>query len=188
MLSQYGVTRSSLMLLGVAVLAMVPFVRASELPAGSAADAKQLLADAREQAVQLAKDARALQGYTTGELSAITAGHGAMLERINQDVSKAGAVSFQMQGARGSASATEQEAIDQVDPLLKKLASILNTETMRIHKVSAVVQAPPYTDYLRANARLTSDLAWAITDIVDCADAKAKAEEIDREIELINFD
>jgi hypothetical protein len=183
MLSPNGVTRSGLMLLAIAILGVTPSLQATEV--GSAPDAAQLLADARTQSMQLAKDAQALQGYTTGDLNLLIAGHGALMERIRQDVDKAGRLSLQMQSASGAA---QKEGIDRVEPLLKELASILNTESMRIRRVSAVVQVPPYTDYLRASARLTSDLAWLIADVVDCADAKAKAEEIDRQIELINFD
>lgn len=186
MLSPNEVTRSGLMLLAIAILGVTPSLRATEV--GSATDAAQLLADARTQSMQLAKDAQVLRGYTTGDLNLLMAGHGALLERIRQDVGKAGRLSLQMQSAEGAASAAQKEGMDRVEPLLKELASILNTEVMRMREVSAVVQMPPYADYLRANARLTSDLAWLIADVVDCADAKAKAEEIDRQIELINFD
>ena len=185
MLSHKEVTQSGLIMLAAAVLMLTPMV----LTAGPPTErAEQFLADARTQAAQLAKDALALQAYTTGDLSALSVEHAALIERIDQDISKAGKLSFQMQGARGAASATQQEAIDRIDPLLKELAAILNTAAMRVRRVSRVMQAPPYTDYLRANGRLASDLARLIEDTVDCAEAKAQAEEIDRQIELINFD
>jgi hypothetical protein len=180
------VTRSE-WLLAIAVLALSPVLPATQLSAFSA-DAASLLGDARAQSAQLEKDAMALKSYTTGKLGTLRLGHAALIERINQDISQAGKLSFQLQRARGAASPAQQDAIDRVDPLLKELASSINTVAMRIPRVSAVVQKPPYTDYLRANARLASDLARLIAGHVDYAEAKEKAEEINHQVELINFD
>ena len=107
MLSPNEVTRSGLMLLAIAILGVTPSLRATEV--GSATDAAQLLADARTQSMQLAKDAQVLRGYTTGDLNLLMAGHGALLERIRQDVGKAGRLSLQMQSAEGAASAAQKE-------------------------------------------------------------------------------
>jgi hypothetical protein len=83
-----------------------------------------------------------------------------------------------MHAARDTAKPWHQEAIDEITPALKQLAS--NTENI-INYMNANpnrLKAPEYQSYIKLNTELAGDLSSTISDAVDADNARTKLEEL----------
>ena len=185
MIWKRGVTRCSLMYLWVLVLAAAPTLLAGQT-AKDSEEVSKLLADARARSAQLDSDAAEMEGYTISRVDWQT--YASMVERVGQDVDNATRLAYRLKNARDAASPWQQEAIDRIDPLLNELASSVNSTVSRFSRASAVLHMPPYKDYAAANARLANDLAKLISNFVDYAEAKARSQELESDLEIESYD
>lgn len=185
MFSKQWVNQSGLVVFLVTVFAAAPALFAAQAAADSA-DVSKLLADAKGQSAQLSRDAAKIKGYTLSTANAQT--HAVRMELINEHVNNVGHLAFELNNARAAASPLQRETIDRINPLLEELASSVNSTVTHLNRVSGVLQMPPYNSYLEAKAKLASELAKLISDSVDYGDAKTRSQELEREMELINYD
>ena len=130
----------------------------------------------RATATQFKTDAGLMESYTRSNLS--WQSHASQITQIKEHINKAGSIVSQMQSARSDAKPWHQEAIDEITPVLKDLAS--NTEDVinRLNANPKNLKTPDYQAYLKTNAQLAAELERVIADTVDADNTRAKIEEL----------
>lgn len=117
-----------------------------------------------------------MESYTKSNLS--WQSHASQIEDIKRHINKAGSILSDMQAARADAKPWHQEAIDEITPVLKELAT--NTEAV-INHINATpnqLKTPTYQAYLKDNAELATDLANMIGETVDADKVRTRIEEL----------
>jgi hypothetical protein len=138
-------------------------------------DAKTIVAKIKKDAVQMESYAR-----NTG-LSWQT--HSATLDKIKVDVNALQQNMRGLQSHRTVASPWQQEAIDRITGLANDLATNMNATIARLNKSKSRPTAPPYPEYLKANTRITSDLADEIAATIDYGQNKAKLDSLGQQLD-----
>jgi len=83
-----------------------------------------------------------------------------------------------LQSHRTVASPWQQDAIDRITALANALATNMNAAIAQLSKSQSRPTAPPYPEYLKANARIANDLTDAINDTIDYGQTKAKMDSL----------
>jgi hypothetical protein len=171
--------------LGCLVLSLGCIVIPSPSHAQAASDNPSVtgqLNDAKTIVAKIKKDATQMQSYalTTG-LNWQT--HAATLEKIKADVNELQQNMRGLQSHRTVASPWQQDAIDRITGLVNDLATNMNATIDRLNKSKGRPTAPPYPEYLKANARIASDLADEIDATIDYAQNKAKLESLGQQLD-----
>ncbi|MFZ0522889.1 MAG: hypothetical protein WAL95_17815 [Candidatus Acidiferrales bacterium] len=142
---------------------------------GQLTDAKAIVAKIKNDAVQMQSYAQ-----NTG-LSWQT--HSSALEKIKADVNDLQQNTRGLQSHRTVASAWQQEAIDRITGLANDLATNMNATIGRLNKSRSRPTAPPYPEYLKANARIASDLAEEIDATIDYGQNKGKLDRLGQQLD-----
>jgi|HubBroStandDraft_1064217.scaffolds.fasta_scaffold112293_2 hypothetical protein len=142
---------------------------------GQLNDAKVIVAKIKKDAVQMESYAQ-----TTG-LSWQT--HSAALEKIKSDVNELQQNMRGLQSHRTIASPWQQQAIDRITGFANDLATNMNATIDRLNKSKSRPTAPPYPEYLKANARIASDLGDEIAATIDYGQNKAKLDQLGQELD-----
>jgi len=142
---------------------------------GQLNDAKTIVAKIKKDAAQMETFAR------TGGLSWQT--HASALEKIKADVNALQANMRGLQSHRTTASPWQQDAIDRITGLANDLATNMNATIDRLNKSKSRPTAPPYPEYLRANAQIANDLADEINATIDYAQNKAKLDSLGQQLD-----
>jgi hypothetical protein len=87
-----------------------------------------------------------------------------------------------LQSHQTVASPWQQDAIDRITGLASDLATNMNATIDRLNKNKSPPTAPPYPEYLRANARIASDLADEIDATINYAQNKAKLDSLPQQL------
>jgi hypothetical protein len=140
------------------------------------------LNDAKTIVAKIKKDAVEMESYAqnTG-LSWQT--HSTALEKIKGDVNELQQNMRGLQSHRTVASPWQQEAIDRITGLANDLATNMNATIARLNKSKSRPTAPPYPEYLKANTRITSDLADEIAATIDYGQNKAKLDSLGQQLD-----
>ena len=109
--------------------------------------------------------------------------HDAKLNTIKIDVNELSKSIEGLKSQRSTASAWQQDAIDRVTPLMSDLVASMNATIDHLSKSKARPTAPPYPEYLKANARIASDLSSEINDIVDYSQEKNRMDRLAPQLE-----
>lgn len=146
---------------------------------GDSAQVSQLLEQARTSATQLNRDSNDMASYAGSRLS--WEGHAQQINRIKEHINKSGEILAKLHEQRDGAEPWQQEAIDQITPMLQKLAS--NTESI-INHLNDRQQTwhPEYEGYLKSNAETAQDLSTLIRDYVDYGKARSKTESLGKSL------
>jgi hypothetical protein len=171
--------------LGCLVLSLGCIVIPSPSYAQTASDNPSVTAqlnDAKTIVAKIKKDATQMQSYalTTG-LSWQT--HVATLDKIKADVNELQQNMRGLQSHRTMASPWQQDAIDRITGQANDLATNMNATIDRLSKSKSRPTAPPYPEYLKANARIASDLADEIDATIDYAQNKAKLDSLGQQLD-----
>jgi hypothetical protein len=171
------------------MLSTVLWLASAALPAGlhaqAATDNPSVTAQlnaAKPIVAKIKKDAAELQSFS------LAAGpgwdtHAAVLTRIKDDVNKLQENMRGLQSHRTVASAWQQDAIDRVTSLANDLAANMNSAIDHLNKSKARPIKAPYPEYLKANSRIANDLADEIDATIDYGQAKAKADELGKQLD-----
>jgi hypothetical protein len=89
-----------------------------------------------------------------------------------------------LKALRQDGSPWQQEAIDQIDPLLHEMADHLQATIDHFNENKNRVRMPPYRDYAKANRDLMGKTNQLISDFVDYGEARAKADLLEKTMEL----
>jgi hypothetical protein len=163
-------------LLVLLVYALLPGMSRAQDSQDNASVAAQLDA-AKPVLAKIKKDAADMESYTrTSGLSWQT--HSTTLEKIKADVNQLQENMRGLQSHRSVASPWQQDAIDRITALANDLATNMNAAIAQLSKSKSRPTAPPYPEYLKANARIANDLTDAIDDIIDYGQTKAKMDSL----------
>ena len=88
-----------------------------------------------------------------------------------------------LQSHRAAASPWQQDAIDRITGLANDLATNMNATIDRLNKSKDRPTAPPYPEYLKANAQIASDLSDEINAAIDYAENKVKLDSLGQQLE-----
>jgi lambda repressor-like predicted transcriptional regulator len=126
---------------------------------------------------KIKKDAANMESYTRNNgLSWQT--HATTLEKTRADVNELQQNMRGLQSHRSVASPWQQDAIDRITALANDLATNMNAAIAQLSKSKSRPTAPPYPEYLKANARIANDLSDAINDTIDYGQSKAKMDSL----------
>jgi hypothetical protein len=163
-------------LLVLLVYALLPGMSRAQDSQDNASVAAQLDA-AKPVLAKIKKDAADMESYTrTSGLSWQT--HSTTLEKIKADVNQLQENMRGLQSHRTVASPWQQDAIDRITALANDLATNMNAAIAQLSKSQSRPTAPPYPEYLKANARIANDLTDAINDTIDYGQTKAKMDSL----------
>ncbi len=171
------------------VLSGVLWLGLAALPAGvhaqAATDNPSVTAQlnaAKPIVAKIKKDAAELQSFSAASGPGWDS-HAAVLTRIKEDVNKLQENTRGLQSHRTVASAWQQDAIDRVTSLANDLATNMNSAMDHLNKSKSRPIKAPYPEYLKANSRIANDLGDEIDAIIDYGQAKAKADEIAKQLD-----
>ena len=143
----------------------------------------KLLADAREKAAELSRDADDMEALIRTDAS--WQSHAQMLESVKEHVNQLGRIAAQLEQKRDSASQWQQQAIDRMLPVVKELAA--NTSAAINHLIenkTRPLQISSYPQYLKENAEAAHNLSDMISSFVKYGDSRAKVEKLEQKLEL----
>jgi len=143
----------------------------------------RLLADAREKAAELSRDADDMEALLRSDVSWQT--HADMLERVKEHVNQLGRIAAQLEQKRDSASQWQQQAIDRMLPVLKELAANTTVAINHLNEnKTRPLQISSYPQYLKENAESAHNLADVISSFVKYGETKAKVEKLEQKLEI----
>ena len=171
----------ALAFLAVAFLSMAPALRAAQ-PVKDSEKVSGFFADAKSEAIQLQQDAEEMNSFVHSATSWET--HAAKLNQIKEHVNNVGALVTKMNVSKDEASPWQQQAIERINPILADLATTVGAAINHLGNNQNRLMHPPYPDYAAANATVATDMAQLISDYVAYGEAKNKAEELARQLEV----
>ena len=171
-----------LVLFAIACLLAPPPAGAVDKAKLDSEEVSKLLSEAKTEALELKKDAQEMESFTRSKLS--WESHAATVERIKEHVNAVGRLVTKLNDARAAASPWQEQAIEQITPLLREMAvnteatiKLLNANKHRLH-------TPEYKEYLTTNYEVAMELAALVTDFVDYGKAKNKFEHLRDKLEI----
>ena len=172
----------------VAAAALVLTMSTQKITAQTAdsEEISKLLVQAKSHAVLAENDAESLESFTYARRSWQT--HGFKLDDIGGHVNELGKVSKQLTDLRSQGSPWQQAAIDQIDPLLREMASQLTLTINHLRENQSQVHMKAYQDYARGCYELAVKTADIIRDYVEYDKAKAKAGVLEAKLTIKTTD
>ena len=142
----------------------------------------QLLADARDEAAQLSRDADEMESLIRTDVSWQT--HATMLETVKDHVNQLGRITTKLEQKRDSASAWQQQAIDRMLPVLRDLATNTTAAINHLNENKSRPLVGTYPQYLKENAETAHELSDMITSFAKYGESRAKMEKLEQKLEL----
>lgn len=164
----------------VLFLAMSSMILFAQSP--DSEEISNLLQDAKSHAALSANDAADMDAFTRSNVSWST--YTSKLSPIREHVNELGKIHAQLADMRHLGSPWQQNAIDQIEPLLQEMADTLTATIKHLNDNQSRVHMPQFEDYVHATHELASNLSDMIRDYVAYDAAKAKAEDLERKLEL----
>ena len=170
--------------IGLAIAALFLVIKGPVAVAQNAdsAEISSLLSEAQHHAALLDDDADQLVGYTRSKLN--WKSHAQQLESMKTHVNNIGKIAAQLKDLRSEGSMWQQQAIDQIHPLLQEMADHLTATINHVNENQQQVHMPTYEDYARGNHELASQASQLIKDYVNYDKAKAKSQALEQKLEL----
>jgi hypothetical protein len=163
-------------------LALVAGIQRSSASTPDSEQISQLLADARNHAVQAEDDAATLDSFTRSKVS--WRSHSTELDSMKVHVNEMGRIVAQMQELEPQGSAWQRQAIAQVTPLLRDMADHLSSTIQHLNDNQNGVHMPAYLDYTRKNYELANRTADLIRDFISYDQAQSTAATLEDKLEL----
>lgn len=136
----------------------------------------QLLADANEEAFELASDADDMQVSILSDGNWIN--HALMLARVKGHVDNLALIIDKFNKTHTSGSDLQQEAIDQILPMVKDLSANTTAAINYLNQNRASPISDTYTLYLKKNGETAHQLSSIISSLVDYEKSMAEIEEL----------
>ena len=141
-----------------------------------------LLADARDKAAELSKDADDLEALTRSNAS--WESHATMLDVIKDHVNELGRIADKLTASRDSASTWQRQAIDRMLPMLRELASNTTAAMNHLNEDHLHLTMGSYPEYLKENAETAHELADMISSFLKYGQTRAKLEKLEGKLEI----
>jgi hypothetical protein len=160
------------------------FVQPGSLSAQTAdsREVTQLLSQVREHAVLAEDDAQLLDSYTRSSVS--WQSHAVRINLMKEHVNNLIADFNKAKELRSLGSTWQQEAIDNVEPLLKSMADHLGAAIDHLNQNQSRVKMAPWQDYVRANREFAFRTASLIRDYLDYGEAAIKVDDLEKKLEI----
>lgn len=172
-----------LAILGVLVAAsLVMVLKAADKSPLDSEEITKLLSDAKIQALDLKTASEQLESLTHRNTS--WEHHADVIAKMKVQINATGNLLAKMSGVRSSGSPWQQQAIDQITPLLKELAANTTATIEHLNDNKGRLNTPAYREYVLTNYDLASELSALISDFVDYGKTKAKFETLSRRLEI----
>jgi hypothetical protein len=142
----------------------------------------RLLADARDKAAALSRDADEMESLIRSDASWET--HAAMLDEVRGHVNALGRAAQKLEESRSSASAWQQQAIDRMMPLLKELAANTTAAINHLNENRIRPTTGNYPEYLKENAETARQLSDMISSYVRYGETREKLEKLEHRLEV----
>jgi hypothetical protein len=142
----------------------------------------RLLADAREKAAVLSRDADEMEALTRSDVSWQT--HADMLNTIKEHVNDLARTVEKLSASRDSASEWQKQAIDRVMPLMKELAANTTAAINHLNENKLRPTSGSYKEYLKENAETAHQLSDIISSFVRYGDTRARLEKLEQRLEI----
>ncbi|MGC9223390.1 MAG: hypothetical protein ACP5E2_05665 [Terracidiphilus sp.] len=159
------------------------------LPAGmltaqnpDSAAISDLLKVVESHATQADDDAQMLANYTLSNLDWRT--HANQLNSIKAHVNNLISDANQLTSLRDEGSPWQQEAIDRISVLLPEMAAHLTTTINHFNDNTTQTQMAPYRDLVLTNRTMIEKAHEMISNFVEYDKAKAKADDLERQLQL----
>lgn len=146
------------------------------------AQVTRLLADARDQAAVLARDADEMETLIRSDVS--WQSHAVMLDEIKEHLNQLGRTTKQLEEMRSSASVWQQQAIDRMMPLLKELATNTTAAINHLNENRLRPTTGNYPEYLKENTETARQLSDMISSFVKYGETRAKLEKLEQRLEV----
>lgn len=128
------------------------------------------------------EDANTLESYTRSNLH--WQSHATQINRIKEHVNELIRDSNELSSLRPEGSPWQQEAIDRIDAILPQMAAHLTGMINHLNDNKSQTHLQPYREYVKTNQRLINKAHEMVNDFVDFGEAKAKAETLEKELQL----
>ena len=142
----------------------------------------RLLADARADAISAEYDADILDSYTRGTVS--PQAHAIQLAKMREHVNNLQKVRTQLANIHDQGSPWQRVAIDRIKPLPGEMARQLQITIELMNSQQDLQNNLMYQDFTHSNYVLESRVSAMISDFVEYGKAKAKAERLEKKLEL----
>lgn len=167
-------------LLAMGAMLMTGLMAVAQNP--DSAKISSLLQHAKEHAAQANLNAERIESYTRSSMA--WQSHAAQLNIMKENVNELGKDIGELTAARDEGSPWQQEAIDDINPLLRSMADHMSAMMKHLTDNQNRVHMPAYKDYAKANFELSQKLLVMIDDYVGYAEAKSKAEALEQKLLL----
>lgn len=141
-----------------------------------------LLSQAKIQAGLAVNDAEKLDSFLRSNVSWQT--HAMSLESMKEHVNELGRIHMELTNVRDQGSAWQQDAIDQIEPLLQSMADNLTATMNHLNENVNRVRMPTYRDYVKANYELAQKTSQAIDDYLEYSKVKVRTHQLELKLEL----
>jgi chromosome segregation ATPase len=154
----------------------------AESPTPDNPEVTRLLYEIEMEAADLQRDSEEWESFTRLQLS--WESHADELNRIKERINKIGQTIQKLQSLRSSASPWQQEAIDRILPVARKLAENTTAAIEHLNKNPTHLQDPQYQSYLKSNAEAATQLAGMVKDFVEYGKTRTTLEALERRLEV----
>lgn len=161
--------------LTVALLAAGSFITPAALKAAAAtdsADINKLLGDVKSVAAQLKTDSSQMESFTRSKLS--WESYAEKVETIKGHINNAGQLVTKLKAAESTGSPAQQETVKRVEPLLQEMANNLTATIQHLNDNKSKVHFPAFTDYVKANYAMATDLDILLRTAIEYGTEQAK--------------
>ena len=141
----------------------------------------QLLADANDEAFELASDATATQILISTDESWVD--HALMLAKVKGHVDNLALIIEKLSKAQRSGSELQEQAVEQMLPLVKQLSANTTAAINYLKQSKTRPISDTYTQYLEKNAETAHQLSSMISSLIDYEKTMTEIEQLRRKLE-----
>jgi hypothetical protein len=141
-----------------------------------------LLKEARAHAALAERDSETLESYTRSNVS--WQAHANRLTEIQGHANDLINDFNQLKSMRDQGTPWQQEAIDRINPLLHNMGDHLTATIQHFNTNQRGLRMPAFREYVTANRELMSKTSKLIAGFVDYDEAMAKANALEKELDL----
>ena len=136
----------------------------------------ELLADADDEAIELANDADDTEGLIRSDENWVN--HALMLAKVKGHVDNLALIIGKLSDMEKSGSDLQKQAIDQMLPLVKELSANTTAAINYLNQNKSRPTSPTYTQYLKKNAETAHQLSSMISSLVDYEKSMTEIERL----------
>ena len=137
---------------------------------------KQLLADANDEAFELARDATNTQMLIRTDENWVD--HALMLTKVKGHVDNLALIIEKLNKAQNSGSELQKQAVEQMLPLVKQLSANTTAAINYLKQSKTRPTSDTYTQYLEKNAETAHQLSSMISSLIDYEKSMTEIEKL----------